>query len=382
MRNSVHLGNWREPAHSGWSFHHVREIVPTAEIAAAAVPSPLARKPRDIGLIRFTAQDGQSRSVREFFGESSGDGMIVLARGRIVSEWYAGTFNSHIPHLLFSVSKSFTALICAVLEHHGLLDPEKPVTHYVPEAAGSAYGTARVRHVLDMTVGIDFEEVYLSPGSPFARYREAMGWNLQSDPANPLDLHSFLMTLPPDGKPHGDAFHYVSPNSDLLGLIAERASGQRFAELMESLLWKPMGAEHAASITVDRLGAARTAGGISVSLRDLARVGEMMRCHGFANGTQVIPGRFVDELYSHGDRGAWLKGDLQMLAPEGHYRNQWYVSGPEGVMMAVGIHGQWLYADPRSGVTIAKVSSQPLPVDDPMDQVTLAAFAAIAAELA
>jgi CubicO group peptidase (beta-lactamase class C family) len=382
MRNSVHLGNWREPENSGWSFHHVREIVPSAEIAASPAPSVLARKPRDIGLIRFTAPDGKSRSVREFFGESSGDGMIVLARGRIVSEWYSGTFNAHVPHLLFSVSKSFTALICAVLEHHGLLDPEKPVTHYVPEAAGSAYGTARVRHVLDMTVGIDFEEVYLSPGSPFARYREAMGWNLQSDPANPLDLHSFLMTLPPDGKTHGDAFHYVSPNSDLLGLIAERASGQRFAELMESLLWNPMGGEHAASITVDRLGAARTAGGISVSLRDLARVGEMMRCHGFANGTQVIPGRFVDELYSHGDRGAWLKGDLQMLAPEGHYRNQWYVSGPEGVMMAVGIHGQWLYADPRSGVTIAKVSSQPLPVDDPMDQVTLAAFAAIAAQLA
>ena len=145
--------------------------------------------------------------------------MIVLARGRIVSEWYSGTFNAHVPHLLFSVSKSFTALVCAVLEAQGLLDPEKPVTHYVPEAVGSAYETARVRHVLDMTVGIDFEEVYLTPGSPFARYREAMGWNPQSDPAKPLDLHSFLMTLPPDGKPHGDAFHYVSPNSDLLGLV-------------------------------------------------------------------------------------------------------------------------------------------------------------------
>ena len=107
-----------------------------------------------------------------------------------------------------------------------------------------------------------------------------------------------------------------------------------------------------------------------------------MRCQGFANGAQIIPGRFIDELYSHGDRGAWLKGDLQMLAPEGHYRNQWYVAGPEGAMMAVGIHGQWLYVDPRSGVTIAKVSSQPLPVDDPMDQVTLSAFAAIVAALA
>lgn len=382
MRKGAHLGNWREPEHSGWSFYHVREIVPSAEIAASPAPSSLARKPRDIGLIRFTAPDGKSRSVREFFSETSGNGMIVMARGRVVSEWYSGAFNAHLPHLLFSVSKSFTALVCAVLEHQGLLDPEKPVTDYVPEAAGSAYGSARVRHVLDMTVGIDFEEVYLSPGSPFARYREAMGWNPQSNPEAPLDLHSFLMTLPPDGKPHGDAFHYVSPNSDLLGLIAERAGGRRFADMMQDLLWQPMGAEHAASITVDRLGAARTAGGMSVTLRDLARIGEMMRCHGFANGAQVIPGRFVDELYSKGDRAAWLKGDLQMLAPEGHYRNQWYVSEPDGAMMAIGIHGQWLYADPRSGVTIAKVSSQPLPVDDAVDQMTLAAFAAITAELA
>lgn len=380
--HGVHLANWRQPPHSRWSFHHVRELVPSARIAASANVAALAYVPRDIGHIRFSATDGRTRNVREFFAETFGDGLIVMAGGRVAAEWYEGrTYGASVPHIVFSVSKSLTALVCAVLEARGLLDPEAPVTDYVPEAKASAYGQARVRHVLDMTVGIDFDENYLSAGSAFARYRESTGWNPLTDPANPPDLRSFLMELKPDGRQHGTQFHYVSPNSDLLGLIAERAAGERFPALMSELLWQPLGAEHDAYITVDRLGAPRTAGGICVSLRDLARVGEMMRGHGFANGRQVIPGHFVDELYTKGERNPWLKGDLLALAPDGHYRNKWYLRGPEGAMMAVGIHGQWLYVDLRANVTIAKLSSQPLPVDEAMDQLHLAAFEAIAAAL-
>lgn len=375
--NQTHLGNWREPGHSRWSFRHVRELVPSAGIRPSQSPLPLAVEGRDVGNIRFAGPDGKTRSIREFFTESASDGMIVLKRGRIAAEWYAAGCKADEPHLIFSISKSVTALIAAMLEEQGLLDPEAPVVEYVPEVKGSAYERARVRHVLDMTVGIEFEESYLKPDSPFARYREAMGWNLPAVPGRMLDLRSFLTSLPPDGKAHGEVFHYVSPNSDLLGFIVERAGGRRFHGMMEEWLWQPMGAEHDAYITVDRLGAPRTAGGICVSLRDLARLGEVMRGHGAANGRQVVPGRFIDELYSKGERGPWLKGDLLMLAPDGHYRNQWYVTGPGGAMMGVGIHGQWLYADPKSEITIAKLSCQDLPVDDPMDQLCLAAFKAI-----
>lgn len=379
--NAAHLGNWREAPHSAWAFHHVRELIPTAMIARAESFTALPNAPADVQGLSFARPDGGRSTVAEFFSETAGDGMIVLKNGANAAEWYRAPFRPRDPHLVFSVSKSLTALVAGILEDQGKLDPQAPVSEYVPEVAGSAYASARVRHVLDMTVGIDFEEVYLKPGSPFARYREATGWN-PPDPAHPLDLRSFLMTLPPDGKAHGEQFHYVSPNSDLLGFILERAAAENFAPLFERLIWQPMGAEFDASIAVDKFGAPRTAGGISVSLRDLARVGEMMRQGGKACGRQIVPARFVEELYSKGERGPWLKGDLLMLAPQGHYRNKWYVRGAEGAMMAVGIHGQWLYVDPRSGVTIVKVSAQPLPVDDAADQLHLAAFEAICASLA
>jgi CubicO group peptidase (beta-lactamase class C family) len=174
----------------------------------------------------------------------------------------------------------------------------------------------------------------------------------------------------------------VSPNTDLLGWILERASGERFVDLMSALLWQPMGAESDAYVTVDRLGAPRTAGGICTSLRDLARVGEVMRCRGIANGHQVVPGSWIDDILSNGDPQAWAKSDTNALLPGGRYRSLWYVTGnAHGAYYAFGIHGQWIYVDPAAGVVIAKQSSWPDPLDDAMERWHLAGFDAIARAL-
>ena len=66
------------------------------------------------------------------------------------------------PHILFSVSKSFTGAMAGILVDQGLLDPDSPVIKYVPEVAGSAYGDCMVRQVLDMTVSSSFSEDYLN----------------------------------------------------------------------------------------------------------------------------------------------------------------------------------------------------------------------------
>ena len=114
------------------------------------------------------------------------------------------------PHILFSVSKSLTGALAGCLVADGLLDVEAPVKLYVPEVDGSAYGDATVRHVLDMTVSLDFEENYLDQTGAFALYRMATGWNPTSKPA---DLKSFLVELGRLSRPHGQRFAYRSPNS-------------------------------------------------------------------------------------------------------------------------------------------------------------------------
>ena len=148
-------------------------------------------------------------------------------------------------------------------------------------------------------------------------------------------------------------FHYTSPNSDLLGWVIERATGRRYAELMSEKVWKPAGAERSAYITVDRLGAPRCAGGMCVTLRDLARVGQWL--------IEERP-RFLEGL-QQGDARAWAAGDLRPYFPglPMRYRDQWYVL--ENLYFGFGIHGQNLFVDPANELVIAKLSSQAQPMD-------------------
>jgi hypothetical protein len=317
----------------------------------------------------------------EALAASHTDGFLVLKNGAVIAERYINQ-RPDDRHIVFSVSKSITAALAGVLVEQGLLDPQAPVSRYVPEARDSAYADCTLRHVLDMTVSIRFTEDYLDPEGDVARYRRAMGWNPPRAGREAEGLHRFITGLPRAEHPHGHRFHYVSPNSDMLGWIMERASGESIAELLSRHLWQPMGAAHDAFITLDGHGAARTAGGICMSLSDLARFGEMMRGRGVLAGRRIIPGRWIEDILIGGDPVAWSRGELVKLFPQGRYRSKWYIPEPSSeVLCAIGIHGQWIYVDAAAGMVAVKQSSQPIPGDDAMDRDTLALFRAIARDL-
>jgi CubicO group peptidase (beta-lactamase class C family) len=220
------LANWRQAPWNCWAFHHVEELLPVARIARdPAHASGLSQNPRALGAVAFAAPGGVSWTIDRMLPHTSTDGFMVLHKGAVAFEWYGNGLTPADPHIVFSVSKSITGILAGILAERGQLDPDAPVIRYIPEAAGSAYGDCTVRHVLDMTVGIAFVEDYLAATGDFARYRAATGWNPVADPALAGDVHSFLVTLRRDANPHGAAFHYVSPNSDLLGWILERAGG-------------------------------------------------------------------------------------------------------------------------------------------------------------
>jgi CubicO group peptidase (beta-lactamase class C family) len=314
--------------------------------------------------------------------ETQTDGFVVLKNGAIAYEWYDAGFGPDTPHIVFSVSKSISALLAGNLVENGALDPNEPVTTYVAEAAGSTYGDCTVRHVLDMTVGIDFVESYLDTTGPFARYRVATGWNPVTDPALDVGLHNFLVTLKRDQRQHGERFYYVSPNSDMLGWIIERAGGKPFAQLLSEQIWQPMGAMTDAYITIDKKGAARSAGGICASTHDLARLGELVRRDGKIDGRQILSRAWLEDIRRNGDRAAWLASDGVKFLPDGRYRSQWYLVGDaHEAYCAVGIHGQWIYIDPKAEMVIVKLSSQVLPVEDHTDRLLLNSFGAIAQAL-
>lgn len=374
-RKDVRLDNWRLRPFSQWSFQNVGELVPSVHVAAAPGGEEEVKSLGALLEEKVTLAGG-AETVEAFLKRSDTDGLTILKGCRLVGDWSAPHMAFGQRHIIFSISKSVTAILAGILQGEGVFDPEAPVTEYIPEAKSSAYGDASVRNVLDMTVSLDFEEAYLDPESAFARYRRATLWNPGGGSES---LAAFLLTLPRLAEPHGQTYRYRSPNSDMLGILVERASGKRVSDLLSEKLWLPLGAASEMSVTVDMEGTARTAGGMSMTPRDLARIGEMMRQGGTANGRRIVPEAWVhDTVASGGSHEAWRRGTMVFLFPKGRYRNKWYQMGtPSGAFCGIGIHGQWIYVNPSDEVVIAKMSSQPEPVDDQLDLDVVAFFEAL-----
>src|SRR5574341_1178591 len=351
----VTLANWRSSPFNRWAFHHVREFIPTAEIAS---------DPRRIRALEPGAADFTSLGLEDFMRETDTDGMAIVHRGRLVFERYGNGMTDETPHILMSVSKSMLGTLAETLAEKGRLDLDRRVTDFVPEVDATAYRGATIRHLLDMRAGIVWDEDYLANAGPIIEYRKATGWNVLAPGEIAGDLHSFYRQLT-EGKPHGGALHYVSPNSDLLGWVIERAAGRRYAELLSELVWKPLGAERSAYITVDRLGAPRAAGGMCVTLRDLTRA-----------GTWLMKQPLLERLEKGGDRQTWESGDLAKYFPglPIRYRSYWYVlEGAAPLVFGYGIHGQHLFIDRANDIVVAKLSSQALPIDVARIALTLRA---------
>jgi hypothetical protein len=359
----VTLANWRSAPFNRWAFHHVRELVPSADI------------PHNPARVRALPRADAALAIDPFLGETDTDGMAIVHRGRLVFERYAHGMTEETPHILMSVSKSMLGLLAYDLR----LDDERLATDFIPELGRTAYRSATLRHLLDMRAGIVWDEDYLARSGPIVEYRKATGWDPLEPGEAPLDLRSFYRTLK-EVVSHGGPVHYVSPNSDLLGLIIERATGRRYADLMSERVWKKAGAERGGYITVDRLGAPRAAGGMCATLRDLARTGQWLleERAGFLVGLE------------QGDPQAWAAGDMAKYYPglRMRYRNQWYVldRGEEEkgtpLIFGMGIHGQNLFIDRPNEIVIAKFSSQAMPLDAARMALTMRAVAELRKQLA
>ena len=373
----VTLANWRTSPFNRWAFHHVRELLPTAEIANdPARIRPLETAPADLSALRVGTEDGGRIDLAALCERGELDGLVVLHRGRLVHESYFNGMTAASPHILMSVTKSMLGLLAGILVARGQLDPEAEATAYVPELAGTAFAGATVRQLLDMRSGVTFNEDYSEADGLYQRYRKAVGWNPLAPGEAPSDLRAFYAEMTDSDGPHGGRFRYISPCTDLLGWIVERATGRRFADLMSELVWAPMGAERPAYITVDRLGAPRTAGGMCCTTRDLARVGQLL----VDGGRGIVPADWIEDIATMGDAEAWNAGEFAPDYPgvPMHYRAKWYVVRDRGpLLMGIGIHGQNLLVDRGGELVLARHGSAATPLAAASERLTLRLFEAL-----
>ena len=379
------LANWQTAQFLQWSMQHAREIVPTARISrgtGAIAELPVAIIPvADVVVPRF---DASNTTVGEVLSTTYTDGFLVMHDGRVIAEEYPAGMAPDALHLLMSVTKSLVGSVASVLIDRGVLDPAAPLTTYVPALELCGYAGATVRHVLDMRSGITFSEDYLNPYSEVRLLQQCIGWSPRRDPGLPSSMYDFLLTLK-QGSPHGGPFAYRSCETDVLGWVCEQATGVRMPELMSDLLWSPLGVEHDADISIDSTGAAFHDGGMSATMRDLARFGQMLLEEGRSmTGQRVLAASWIRDTFI-GDpdsRQAFAASLTDTRMPGGMYRNQfWLPYADREVLLCLGIHGQMVYVNRPARLVGVKMSSWPVPQDAVMLSATLQSFDAIAARM-
>lgn len=367
-----------------WSFAHIQELIPTARIARGKGPvSPLPKAQRnDLDTVAF-APLGRSDTMSwaQAFEAVYGDAVLILHKGRIVYERYNGVMGPDQPHIAFSVTKSYFGTLAEMLIAEGKLDETALVSRYIPELATSGFGDATVRQVLDMTTGLAYSEDYTDPNADIAKFSLAVG----AGPAppgytGPRAAYDYLPAVPKKGE-HGEGFTYRSVNTEVVGWLIARVTGKRPHEVLSERIWSKMGMEHDASIIVDSAGSPFTAGGLNLTLRDMARFGEMIRLNGRFNGQQIVPASVVTKITAGGSKSDFAKAGYKALTGWS-YKSQWWINhNAHGAFNARGIHGQTIYIDPKAEMVIARFASNPKAANANFDDISLPAYQAIAEKL-
>ena len=379
---TFHNGSFRSFPELRWAWSNIRQLVPTVNVWRGAGPaSVLPREEHDIGASASITMDGRPMTFARMLEETYADGIAVLHRGKLIYERYFGALKPHKPHIAMSVTKSFTGTLAGILVAEGKIDPQAPITDYVPELKTSAFGDARVHETMDMTTGLEYTEVYTDKNSGVFGLRRANGMApIEPGYEGATNIFDFLCAQKKQGE-HGKAFAYKTVNSDVLAWICRRASGMTLSDLLSMRIWIPMGAEEDAHYHVDRIGTESGGGGLSTSLRDLARFGETIRNHGRFNGRQIVPSQVVEDIARGGDPAKFKPAGYTTL-PGASYRNQWWIThNAHGAYMARGVHGQGIYIDPKAEMVIARYASHPAAGNAANDPVTLPAYMALAKDL-
>lgn len=320
---------------------------------------------------------GKTIAISDWIKSSGTTGLVVLANGKLVFEGYYQGNDAQSQAISWSVGKSFvSALIGFALADGSISSLQDPVGDYVPLLRQSGYADVSIQDVLEMSSGIDFNEDYADPQSGINQLGEEIFLGRSTN-----EWIARLQKAGPAGREH----HYISVNTQVLGMVLEAATGEKLASYMEKKLWSRLGPEGDARWLTDAHGTELAFAGLNVRTRDYARFGQLYLDQGRnLKGEQLLPAQWVQDSVT--PRTAYLQPGRSLfegIPALGYAYQFWIPQGNEGEFMAIGVYGQFIYVNPTRQVVIAKNSAYAdYNVDgDRMEYEALEAFRAIARKL-
>ncbi|AYB35072.1 serine hydrolase domain-containing protein [Chryseolinea soli] len=203
---------------------------------------------------------------------------MLLRHGKIAAQGWWNPYNPESPHMLFSLSKSFTSTAIGMAQAEGLLNINDKVTSFFPDETpkdpSKNLQAMRIRDLLTMNTG----------------HNDDATGGMQQDTAS--WVKGFL-SLPVEHKP-GTHFVYNSAATYMLSAILQKTSGKTLLEYLTPRLFEPLGIEHP---TWDSSPQGINIGGWGLKIRtkDIAQLGQLYLQKGMWQGKQLIPEAWVEE---------------------------------------------------------------------------------------
>lgn len=286
--------------------------------------SPESQGIASSALLRFVeALDSQINEIHSF---------VLLRHGGIVAEGWWSPYDREHPHMLFSVSKSFTSTAVGLAVSEGRFSIDDPVLSFFPDDhptdVSDFLAAMRVRHLLTMSTG-HAEDTWA-----YMEGRTDSNW-----------LQAFF-NVPVTHEP-GTHFLYNTGASYMLSAIVQKTTGMKLVDYLQPRLFEPLEIQNA---TWEESPQGINLGGIGLSIttEDLARFGQLYLQKGVWGGRQLLPEAWINEAtkaqISNGD-------DADSDWAQGYGYQFWRCR--HNAYRGDGVFGQYCIVMPEPGVVLA-----------------------------
>ena len=343
------------PAQQIIGYRAIDGLYPTREILSGPHTYPLVPVHEGVPPSFSYEYGGRRRTLVDYMESQRIGGLIAVKDGRVRLERYGLGNHGGSRWISFSIAKSVVSMLIGAAIQDGYIESvDDAVVDYLPRLRGGTYEDVTVKHILQMSSGVAWNEDYADPDSDTARA-----------PGGGMALIEYMRALPKEASP-GEKFNYNTGETSIAGALLRAAIGNNLATYLTHKVWHPFGMEADASWLIDAPGGQEYGGCcINATIRDYARIGL------FALNDGVTP------LGRHILPPGWMAESTTPSPAYDGYGYYWWLFG-DGAYGGLGIFGQMIWIDPARNIVIAQHAAWPNAGDDELRAHRAAFVAALA----
>ncbi|MGX5173868.1 serine hydrolase domain-containing protein [Aliikangiella sp. IMCC44653] len=347
-----------EPNNIVYNFQNMAEILPHRTVtngpANFQFKTNLKPLPSSVDISLNAASSKrplqQTINVKQLLTDTATTGFIVIKDQQILHESYYLGMTPETLHISWSINKSFISALIGRAIADGLIDSiNDPITQYVPELINSGYHGVPIKHILQMSSGVAFNEDYADFYSDINRMGRVIALG--------SSINEFAAGLK-KAQPSGTQLRYVSMDTQVLGMLLQKVTNKTLSDYLQQTLWQKIGATSEIKWLIDDNQMELAFGTLNLTLRDYARFGQLYLNRGYWEGESIIPADWVD--LSTSAQADYLKPSGPNEIERYGYGYQWWLPpGDKNDFLARGVYGQYIYLNRTHNVVIVKTSADP-----------------------